>query len=282
MGQNKERLTKLLEFVTELYDHPGNEDFVDGIRDLVMNDKEFKKQFIESLASYDSGALDRVEKYLSLDFRIDDKEMPDYSRICDGEVRDKLTSDFREMLRYRFGTRNHKVDFPEFCRYATMQTEMLVNYYYDKRFNSDIDQIKAAVVNGNYSEREGKSFYTPSPYTSVVSDIPLKSKVQALQKQFDWQYLDIVIFLNIIEVRNLQSHRSLLKNKDLIKEIEGNPDFFDPNGRFDKEKAKNSVGTKKMGEYWFQVWLDQQPFDKVIAALERLCTAVTGAIGGAI
>lgn len=280
MGQDKKQLTKLLEFVKELYDHPDNIEFADGIRAMVMNDKDFKKQFIESLASSDPGALSRVEKYLSLDFRIDDMEMPDYSQINDGEVRDKLTADFREMLRYRFGTRNHKVDFPEFCRYATMQTEMLVNYFYDKRFNSDIDKIKAAVVNGNYSEREGKSFYTPSPYTSVVSDIPLKSKVQALQKQFDWQYSDIVIFLNIIEVRNLQSHRSLLKNKDLIKEIEGNPDFCDPNGRFDKERAKNSVGAKIMGEYWFQIWLDQQPFDKVIAALARLCSAVTGTIGG--
>lgn len=280
MGQNKEHLTELLGFVKELYDRPDNKEFVAGIRAMVMQDKEFRKELLESSASCNPDAMRRIETYLSLDYRIDSMEMPNYSLIKDKETRDRLTSDFREMMRYRFGTRNHKIDFPEFCRYATLQTEMLANYYYDKRFNSDIGRINAAVVEGNYFEKEGKSFYTPSSYTSVVSDIPLKSKVQAFKKQFGWQYPDISVYLNAIDVRNLQSHRSLQKYKDLIVEIGKNPAFRDNEGKFDSEKAKATVGPKKVNEYWFQVWLDKEPFDEVITAITHLCETVAASLDG--
>jgi hypothetical protein len=274
MGQDKKNLTKLLDFVKDLYDHPDNKEFVAGIRAMVMQDKEFKKELLEPMASFNPDALSRIEKYLSLDYRIDSMEMPDYSLIKDKEIQDRLTSDFREMMRYRFGTRNHKIDFPEFCRYAALQIEMMVNYYYDKRFGSDIVQITSAVVEGNVSEVDGKSYYTPSPYLAVVSDIPLKSKVNALQKQFGWQYNKTVVYTRTIEVRNRQSHRSLLKNVDLIKEIENNPANKGADGKFDSSLAKANVDPKKMNEYWFQVWLDQRPFDKIIKALAVLCETV--------
>ena len=271
MGQDKKNLTKLLDFVKDLYDHPDNKEFVAGIRAMVMQDKEFKKEFLES---FNPDAMSRIEKYLSLDYRIDSMEMPDYSLIKDKETQDRLTSDFREMMRYRFGTRNHKIDFPEFCRYATLQIEMLVNYYFDKHFGSDINQITSAVIEGNVSEKDGTSYYTPNQHLAVVSDIPLKYKINSLQKQFGWQYFETVVYTRTIEVRNRQSHRSLLKNVDLIKEIESNPANKDADGKFDSSLAKKNVGTKKMNEYWFQVWFDRQPFDEVITALAHLCSTV--------
>lgn len=38
MGQDKKQLTKLLQFVKELYDHPDNSEFAAGIQDLVLSD----------------------------------------------------------------------------------------------------------------------------------------------------------------------------------------------------------------------------------------------------
>lgn len=265
-------MTKLLDFVKDLYGHPDNKEFVAGIRAMVMQDKEFRKELLESMASFNPDAMSRIEEYLSLDYRIDSMKMPDYSLIKDKETQDRLTSDYREMMRYRFGTRSHKIDFPEFCRYATLQIEMLVNYYYDKRFGSDIDHITSAVVEGNVSEIDGKSYYTPNQHLTAVSDIPLKYKVNALQKQFGWKYFDTVVYTRTIDVRNRQSHRSLLKNVDLIKEIESNPANKDAEGKFDSSLAKKNVGPKKINEYWFQVWFDRQPFDEVITALAYLCS----------
>lgn len=38
MGQDKKQLTKLLQFVKDLYDHPDNQEFAAGIQDIVLND----------------------------------------------------------------------------------------------------------------------------------------------------------------------------------------------------------------------------------------------------
>ena len=37
MGQDKKQLTKLLAFVKELYDHPDNKEFADGLNAIVLN-----------------------------------------------------------------------------------------------------------------------------------------------------------------------------------------------------------------------------------------------------
>ena len=68
--------------------------------------------------------LKHIEKYLALDFSIDDiSTRIDYSFIKDDLLRMKLVSDWREMLRYRCHVRKHKPDFLEFCRFAYMQVE---------------------------------------------------------------------------------------------------------------------------------------------------------------
>lgn len=42
MGQDKKQLTKLLAFVKELYNHPDNKEFADGIQAMVLDDLEDK------------------------------------------------------------------------------------------------------------------------------------------------------------------------------------------------------------------------------------------------
>jgi hypothetical protein len=44
MGQDKKELTKLLQFVKEIYDHPDNSEFAAGIQDLVLSDLKMGKK----------------------------------------------------------------------------------------------------------------------------------------------------------------------------------------------------------------------------------------------
>ena len=278
MGQDKKQLTKLLAFVKEIYDHPDNKEFAEGIREMVLSDKDFQERLKEAVPAVDPTPLKNIEKYLSLDFDIDEKDFPDYSIIKDDDVRARLLADFREMLRYRFGTRNHKIDFPEFCRYATLQIELLINYYFEKHYSSDIKKIVQAVIDGNTSEKDGekKLFYNPSQMPKDVADIGLKFKIQTLQNEFGWQYKDISGYLNITDVRNRQSHRSLRKDEDLIKQIGQrlNSPEFKVKGKTDIEKAKAVIGVKKVTEYWFQVWFDKQDFDGACAGIKKLCSTI--------
>ena len=147
MGKDKKKqLTQLLAFVKDLYDHPDNKDFADGIRALVLSDVEFLERIRKEAAQADPEAIGRIEAYLSLDFRIDSKTPPDYAFITDEAARERLLADYREMLRYEYGTRNHRIDFPEFCRYAVLQMEMLTNFYYDRKYHSDIGIITQVFV----------------------------------------------------------------------------------------------------------------------------------------
>ena len=75
--------------------------------------------------------INRIEKYLGLDYSVDaQNSVIDYSYIKDEKVKNQLISDNREMMRFRYGTRYHEIDFDEFCRFAHLQAEMLLNYYY--------------------------------------------------------------------------------------------------------------------------------------------------------
>ena len=280
MGQDKKQLGKLLQFVKELYDHPDNTEFTNGIRQMVLADVEFQKLLKESplFQMEDPDAVKRMEKYLSLDYRIDEETFPDYSVIKDDVVRERLMSDFREMLRYEFGTRSHKIDFPEFCRFAVLQIEMLVNYFFEKKFAGDIDKIVAEIQSLNAS-------YSPYSGLSQVSEIPLKTKLYHIRNVFGWSRNDINEYLFAADVRNKQSHRSLMVDKDMIRDVEDrlkaagawNEKSGKPNYSKNEDgvsKAVAAVGQDTLNEYQFQVWCDSQPFSSVTQAIKKLTEAV--------
>ena len=284
MGQDKKQLRKLLLFVKDLYDHPDNTEFTEGIRQMVLADEEFQKRLKESplFQTADPDSLQRMEKYLSLDYKIDERVFPDYSVIGDETVRERLNSDFREMLRYEYGTRSHRIDFPEFCRYAVLQVEMLVNYYLDKKFSGDIDRIVADIRTSfpEFSTYEG---------LAQVSEIALKTKLYHIKNVFGWDRNTLNVYLYAADVRNKQSHRSLMVGKDLIKETEEklkaagawNERMEKPDFKKNEEgvsKAVAAIGQDALNEYNFQVWFDSQPFDAVTTAIKQLCDAVAKAL----
>ena len=276
MGQDKNKqLTKLLAFVKDLYDNPDNKEFAAGIQSIVISDKDFIERYREATATGDPGALQKIESYLSLDFKIDSELLEDYSFITDEGVRRQLLSDYREMLRYQFGTRSHKVDFLEFCRYAHLQTEMLINYYLETVFKGDF----TAMVN---AMREAYPDFKVSDQASSASDIYLKSRLYFIGGVLDLPKKDVTAFIHVYEVRNRQSHRSLRLNRDIIAEIGEklkDPQLKKKDGNIDYDKANKVIGKDRMGEYWFQTWFDRQPFAEVTANLRRLSDAIRNDIG---
>ncbi|MGM9794970.1 MAG: hypothetical protein ACI3ZZ_01945 [Candidatus Aphodosoma sp.] len=111
---------------------------IDKIEQLCAQNSEFDKELRKRLnvnsytevSSCVSGKVDKIEKYLGLDYLVDSQDsIIDYSFVNDKVVRNQLISDNREMLRFRYSTRYHEINFKEYCRFAHMQAEMLINYF---------------------------------------------------------------------------------------------------------------------------------------------------------
>lgn len=194
---NIENLQKLLAFLkNNIINRPENAWFVDELR-----------KYIFSSSSQISG-MDKIEHYLGLDYKLDSSiAVIDYGFIKNETLRDVFNADCREMLRYRYGTRGHKIDFSEFCRYALMQVERLLNLYYSSK--GSLDEIKAYIKRFN-------------PRANLSNDKSLESinlafKLWAFCSEFDVSGLRTILD-RAREVRNLQSHGALA--------MEDENDFF--------------------------------------------------------
>lgn len=133
MAQDKEKLKKLLDFIKALAEEEGNEWFVDELKMNFPSVQTTQGNLSNSMEIENLNMrISTIEKYLGLDFSTDTTDsIIDYSRIGGKENRNRLESDNREMLRWRYGTRSHIQDFYEYCRCAHQQAEFLLNYYYE-------------------------------------------------------------------------------------------------------------------------------------------------------
>lgn len=299
MGQDKKQLIKLLAFVKELYENPENKEFSDGIQAIVLNDSSFVENILKTkdpekqINNINQETIERIEKYLSLDYKFDASIFPDYSFIKDNGVRDLLIADYREMLRYEHGTRNHKIDFPEFCRFATLQIEMLTNYYFDEKYKSNLLLMEQAIQMFQQKQTNktssNKKLYKLQSNINDVSGIPLKIKLPLLKYELGLKDKDNSLF-NVVDVRNKQSHRSRIPNKDIIEQTEkdlkannawsdvyNGPDYTkDP--ITGEVKAVKAIGREAFNEYLFQLWCDKQPFHNIKRLLQYLSTSISSAI----
>lgn len=205
-----EKLKSLLERVVKLSTQ--NKEFGEALR------RELGVSAIVVPDKIENDDISNIEKYLGLDFYIDSKNSTvDYSFIDEEDVRDQLVSDNREMMRYRYGTRSHKIDFPEFCRYAHMQAEMLINYFYDvddgHDFNAIVEHIR------EYNSRFDSRFISSA---KKVEEIPFRAKWFAFSYEFKMLVCYPIISTetnpkmsvydiidNTREVRNEINHRGL-------------------------------------------------------------------------
>jgi len=245
MAQNREQLEALLSFIEKLSNEPGNEWFAERIRNRYSSIKDYFAP--TSLAmNKDINLLYKrvsdIEKYLGLDYSLDSADsIIDYSWVEDDEVRSQLVSDNREMLRYRYGTRSHKIDFVEFCKYAHFQVEMLLNYLYEptepftyiadcvehiKNYNpkGNIDEKCQTAANINYSVKMN-AFAEEFFYVEGISE-----KGYPKKDQLYWT------LLYVSNTRNQNSHRGMTQTSNDI----------------------------------FNKWLFRTPFDEVSTAIKRV------------
>lgn len=228
MGLNKKELNKVVDFVKAVKELPGNEEFIANLRDVLGMNNSVAQIPLKT------EKIDAIEKYLGLDYSLDDSiTIVDYSFVIDHRVRAQLESDCREMMRYRYGTRGHKIDFMEFCRYVQLQAEMLLNYYYDIRFESQDDLLLhlKGLSNNNIE----------------LKTISYASMLYGFKNEHNWkdQMLDLVR-----EVRNSQSHRAI--NGDSYELILSKCRAF-----VDKFKANNKIFLSTKGLGWQQLYIEE-------------------------
>lgn len=267
MAQNKEQLNKLLLFIKRLVEEPGNEDFANDLRKLLN---------IPNQSFTNSSQLSDIEKYLGLDYKLD-KATPniDYTFVKEPFVRDQLTSDYREMLRYRYGVRSHKIDFSEFCRYAMLQVEQLINYYYQNGFESEEEVV--SYINEN-------SFITIEKIDSIKS-LSLAVKLSAFSKNLERKQSECLDFAR--EVRNEQSHRSAKEELDKVKAFrerlinmglpltkEGEVYKKGINNDSTLKTRFNSIEKSAYWKYRYQLWRFREPFDNLTEAIKILAQQI--------
>lgn len=266
MAQNREQLKKLLQFIKLLIDEPGNEEFVKGLRELLD---------VPIIGATSNAKISDIEKYLGLDYWLDSATPDiDFSFVKEVFVREQLNSDYREMLRYRFGVRSHKIDFFEFCRYAMLQVEQLLNYYYQNAFES-----KETIV--NYINNN--SFATIETFETIRS-LSLAIKLSAFSNKLEKRQHEALDFARL--VRNEQSHRSpeMAKSIDAFRKkllglglpLNKNGEVY-WNGIQDDEVLLRRFNSIEKSEYWkyrYQLWRRREPFDEVMIAIRNMARII--------
>lgn len=186
--------------------------------------------------------LKAIQKYLM----IDGVEVIDYSDIKNDIVRNQLFRDCIEMSKYRLGKINDVVNFDEFCRYAHMQAEEIINYFYTEKFYGNMDYVQEFIL---------KYFpiYTVKKSIQSLNQISYLSKFSAFVKAYDLEkgpFKSIIEFLN--NLRNEMSHRNSLEihnedsimNKVSLKNISVHSSFFDY-----LNSSKEDIELYKKGRY---------------------------------
>lgn len=268
--------------------------------ELICNQNpEFKQKLIKALGVTPNANLvvttnleterkiEKIETYLGLDYKVD-SIMPqdtiydtiDYSFITISSVKDKLMSDFREMMRYRYGTRSHKVDFYEFCKYAHYQLEALTNEFFISYSLKDVD-IAKKFIDDYFPIWKG---YTPVFKDNLqdIKQIEYDQKVSSMinfldignltisqttdRPKISWNIFDIIS--NIRKMRNDMSHRCAEQEERIevaINNFEKYPPRTNDYGYyvFDRNRAVKDY-----------LWRRRTPYDDVIKVLTIICDSI--------
>ena len=257
---------------------------IQKIKRLAEQNQEFRKEMLRlfnketiiAKENVDGKRISHIEKYLGLDYYLDfHGSIIDYSFIKDVNVRVRLESDNREMLRFRYGTRSHEIDFSEFCRYAQLQTEMMLNYFYGVK-----DSTISAIIDHIYKFNEKA---TISDKVQKIEDISYSAKLWAFNNEFQLKVKDVLD--HVREVRNYQSHRTpkaqsfniedyqkKLRKRGIRLKKDGTTDWY-----YLQENAPETyklyLEIKKSNEfklYDYLIWYNKRPFDEIITALQKM------------
>ena len=241
-------------------------------------------EYLRRTVNAEDTRIDKIEKYLGLDYKLDGinpKETNyseiDYSFIPRENIQNQLISDFREMLRYRYGTRSHKADFYEFCRYAHFQLEALLNEFLriscieDGKLNDD--KVKEYI---NKKDSEYKSI-EEIPYTLKLSPVLSKLELSSFKDniissqnkegiRIQYGFGNVIRYISY--VRNDCNHRGDIIDKQ--KEVE--KFFKDPKYKEIQYDGGTSIryydfSSESGKKVQYYLWLLSTPWDDVIMTM---------------
>jgi len=199
----KEDLEYLLKLLTLVKKQGGNEWFWDELKKQMPTAKENVINFNLEVALAVRENVDAIHKYLTLDV----PPFIDYSAIEDEKIRDQLYRDCLEMGKYRLGKINGVINFEEFCRYAHLQAEELVNYFLLKKFSNNLTDILAfmKVANPRYQPKKQPENLNHIEYSSKMYAICNSSNIES----------NISYNLDFLKnIRNELSHRNSLQRNE--------------------------------------------------------------------
>ena len=262
MQYNSEHLKKLLDFIERIYNDKDCSEFAAALRDIVGTDSS-------SSGNVRDGKIDKIEHYLALDYELDSVVNHDYDFVADKNVRETLNADWREMMRIRYGLREHKIDFEEYARFACLQVEMLLNYYYLKTYGNSSATLDAIKKN-----------YHNDPNTTFKPEfMSLNLMVNNLQNEFGWDYYTKLPLLNIVEVRNGESHRSPEELRKSEVALEDSIKCMETKKRSsDEEKQLKKLKKDLKNLKAFHKWLGSTPYSEVTDSLAMLVNRIKGSI----
>ena len=269
--RRKEDLKKLLAFLGNIIREPENSWFVDELYSMLPTKND------------DTMSLVKIEKYLGLDYNIDTVvPLIDFSFVADEYTRECFNADYREMLRYRLGLRGHKIDFMEYCRFASIIGERILNIYYSRL--ADLEQIKQEIKQHNAKAKLDD--------VKSLEAIAYSVKLWSFCNEFSlFPVKETLDFAR--EIRNLKSHGHVSQDDEDVwfqeriayyKE-QGLPILH--NGQIDTYalRATNPTNynifnnvTKKTPEHrrYAQIaWKKEQPFDEVNFRLKELVNHIS-------
>lgn len=201
MSTNKEHLRLLLEFISKILEQEGNEWFHDELAILFSKKFKSEKDTGIKLSAVTIKELGSIEKYL------DEGLIPiiDYSNISDERVKFQLERDAIEMGKCRLSNYSDSISFEKFCKYAHFQSEELINFYYQKISNGNVEDAKNRI--SQYNQRFTDQMGNNGPAYSSISSIPHSIKQFAISINLGFDRNHNFTISNIGKVRNLELHR---------------------------------------------------------------------------
>ncbi len=201
MDINKENLKLLLEFIAKILEQEENDWFHDELALLFAKKIISEKDTGIKLSAVTIKELGSIEKY------IDEGLIPiiDYGKISDERVKFQLERDAIEMGKSRLSNYSGTISFEKFCKYAHFQIEELINYYYHKVSNGDVEVAKDKIRQYNIKFNDQMGNNGP-PYSSI-SSIPHSVKQFAVSNSLGFKKNYSITIRNIGKVRNVELHR---------------------------------------------------------------------------
>jgi hypothetical protein len=210
-----DRNKKLLEFarlVYNTYSDSNNDLFRKELNSLLVQNEHFTDSFVMRDIRDTKANTEKISKYLCLDISASIK----YDYIDHTFMRARLEMDNLRMenVLHNLTEKDEINRLYQFCFYAFYQVEMLVNWYFHKKYKSFdtlLSEMEQASMNW------GKGQFIRKGTERDVSDVVIASKLNHFSHLFFNDQPGIVYTLrNLRKVRNEGAHRCsvILKNND--------------------------------------------------------------------